>query len=53
MPFQIDMLAVALHLELLQVRRKTRERGRVWHDPDGLRAEEIVVPDRQKPQQQR
>ena len=51
---QIDMLAVALHLQLLEIGRETR-RDCVEYGitPRRLRAEEVVVPDRQQAQQQR
>src|SRR5215472_18280499 len=41
---QVNVLAVALHLELLEVSWKTPQMVRVGHDTHGLRAEEIVVP---------
>src|ERR1700691_4051717 len=42
---EVYVLAVAFHLQLLQVSRKAFEIVRVGHDVDGLRAEKIVVPD--------
>ena len=50
---QVDALAVALHLQLLQVGGKARQVLRIRHDTLRLGAEEIVVPDRQQPQQHR
>src|ERR1700690_3256699 len=47
------VLAVAFHLELLQVRRKALEIVRVRHDADGLRAEKVVVPDAKQAHQDR
>ena len=47
------VLAVAFHLELLQVRRKALEIVRVRHDADGLRAEKVVVPDGKQAHQDR
>ena len=43
------MLAVALHRELLQIRRKALEVLLVGQHGDGRRVEEIAVPDRQQP----
>ena len=53
MPVHIDMLAVALHLQLLEVGGEAGKMRGVRHDANGLGAKEIVVPDRQKTQQQR
>jgi hypothetical protein len=53
MPVEIDVLAVALHLQLLEIGGEPREMRGVGHDADGLGAEEIVVPDGQKTEQQR
>ena len=50
---EIDVLAVALHLQLLKIGGEACEIGRVGHDPDSLGAEEIIVPDRQEPHQHR
>ena len=52
-PSQIDALAVALHLQLLQIGGKAAEMRRIGHHADGLGAEEVVVPDGQQTQQQR
>ena len=50
---QRDVLAVTLHCELLQVRREAFEILVVGHDPDRLRAEEVVVPHGEQPHQHR
>src|SRR6202453_712248 len=47
------VLAVAFHLELLQVGRKALEIVRVRHDADGLRTEKVVVPDGKQAHQDR
>src|ERR1700685_2087231 len=44
------VLAVAFHLELLQVGGKALEIIRVGQDSDGLRPEKIVVPDSKQAQ---
>src|SRR5580700_4687913 len=43
-----DMLAVAFHGQLLEVRRKAFEVLFVGQNSDGLSAKKVVVPDRQK-----
>src|SRR5574341_2521520 len=48
-----DPLAVALHRQLLQVRGKALQVLLVRQDRNGLRAEEIRVPDRQQTEQHR
>ena len=50
---QVDVLAVALHLQLLQIGGEAREVRRIGHDAERLRAEEVVVPDGQQAHQQR
>src|ERR1700678_2773203 len=50
---EIYVLAVALHLQLLQVSRKALEIVRVRHDAKSLRPEKIVVPDGEQAHQQR
>src|SRR6267378_4564943 len=50
-PIERNVLAVALHRQLLQVGRKTFEVLLVRKNRDCLRAEEISVPDRQKAQE--
>ena len=50
-PFEIDRLAVALHVELLQVRGETGQVLAVGQDRLGLRAEEVVVPDADEAEQ--
>ena len=47
------MLAVALHRQLLQIGREALQILLVGQDGDGLRAEEIGVPERQQPHQHR
>ena len=47
------MLAVALHRQLLQIRRKSLQVLLVGQDSHGLRAEEIVVPDGQQAHEHR
>ncbi|CAE6865246.1 hypothetical protein R70006_08302 [Paraburkholderia domus] len=42
---QARRLAVALHLELLQVRRQEMQRFRIRRDQIALRAEEVAIPD--------
>ena len=49
----VDRLAVALHVELLEVRREVREVLAVRQDRVGLGAEEVVVPDADQPEQHR
>ena len=49
----VDRLPVALHLQLLEVRRQVGEVLAVRQDRDGLGAEEIVVPDADQPQEHR
>src|SRR5437773_4780683 len=51
--FEGYMLAVALHGELLQVRRKALEILLVGQHGERLRAEEIVVPDGEQPEEHR
>jgi hypothetical protein len=51
--FEVDALAVALHLQLLQISGEAGEISRVRHDADRLSAEEAIVPDGQQPQQHR
>src|SRR5664279_3575236 len=50
---QGHVLAVAFHRELLQIRRKALEILLVREHRDGLRAEEVVVPDRQQTHENR
>src|SRR5271166_1300662 len=50
---EVHVLAVALHLQLLQVSRKALEVVRVRHDANGLRSEEVVVPDSKQAHEQR
>ena len=50
---QIDLLAVALHVELLQVGAEAAEVMIVGQDGDGLGREEVVVPNAQQAQQDR
>ena len=49
----IDALAIALHLQLLQICWEAGKIGGVRHDADRLSAEEIVIPDGEQPKQQR
>ena len=53
LPVERDVFAVALHRQLLQVGRKPLQVLLVRQHRDGLRAEEIVVPDRQQTHQHR
>ena len=46
-PVERDVLAVALHRQLLEVGREALQVLLVGQNGDGLRAEEIAVPDRQ------
>src|SRR5262249_34882438 len=50
---EADALAVALHLQLLQIGRKPAKIAGIRQDGNSLRAEEIVVPDRQESHQNR
>src|SRR5215475_6754463 len=43
-----EMLAVALHRQLLQVRRELLQILAVRQDGDGFRAEKVVVPNREQ-----
>ena len=47
-PIERDVLAVALHRQLLQIGRKSLQVLLVGQHRDGLRTEEVVVPDRQQ-----
>ena len=51
--FEVDVLAIALHLQLLQISWEALHVVRVGHDADGLRAEKVVVPHGQKSHQRR
>src|ERR1700678_2634153 len=53
LPLEINMLAVALHLELLQIRGKAFQIVGVRHDAQRLRSEKVVVPNCKQPQQHR
>src|SRR5579862_6874857 len=46
-----DMLAVALHSQLLQISRKSLQILLIGQNSDGLRAEKVGVPDRQQAKQ--
>src|ERR1700733_9739012 len=48
-----DVLAVTLHRQLLQIGRKPFQILLVWQYRRRLRAEEIIVPERQQPHQAR
>ena len=52
-PVERDVLAVALHRQLLQIGREALQVLLVGQDRHGLRAEEIVVPDGQQPHEHR
>ena len=52
-PGERDVLAVALHRQLLQVRGEALQVLFVGQDRDGLSAEEIGIPDRQQRQEHR
>ena len=47
-PAERHMLAVALHCELLEVGGKTLQILLIRQDRDGLRAEEVRIPDREQ-----
>src|SRR5947207_2151161 len=44
-PFQVNMLAIALHVELLQVGTQPFKVLVVWQDSDRFGPKEIIVPD--------
>src|SRR5690348_10381421 len=48
---QVNMFAVALHLQLLQVGRKASEMRRIGHHAQRLRAKEVIIPDSQQAKQ--
>src|SRR4051812_28234586 len=50
---QTDVLAVALHRELLQVRRESLEILIVWQHRERSRAEEVGIPDGQQSEEDR
>src|SRR5271157_2688090 len=52
-PLEGDVLAIAFHRQLLQVGRKALQILFVGQNRHGLRAEEIVVPETQKPHEHR
>src|SRR6516162_7592978 len=50
---ECNVLSVAFHGQLLEIRREALEILFVQHDANGLGAKEIVVPDRQQTQDHR
>src|SRR5258708_40210345 len=51
--FQVHMLAIAFHIELLEVSAQAVEILVIRQDRPGLRAEEVIVPDAQQGQDHR